>query len=976
MLKFANIIHQIIFRLDEFAKSAKNENFLFQYRINERANSEIEVIIYCPNQKVDLDFSDVYENLTIEYISEKEYNNEDGFYKSFFDNENVLQGYTYRLENIFDTYKPIKKSGLPPIVSFYSYKGGVGRTTTLACFAAYLSRKEGKKVVMIDCDFEAPGFFNFFELNAETASKNGLVEYLLDSQIKEVDLKDYVIEISKEYSGNNGELYAMLAGNLSNEPVDRNNRVGYNLDTHLEHYLHGLARLDLANPYEVERQFESLFKAIKEQYNPDVILIDSRTGFSEVFSNLVIRFSNLVVGFFGNNDQNKAGLEFFTQIFKKDSIKYVLVNSLLFKRDLLQNFSKKIGEFIEQSIGNKNSSIYQPHIFEILNGNQTLQEQGANQTEQKPYFVNLIDDYDRQFPAYYASHENINPNKHLFKFLFEEIMDTVPKEILEIDATESLSISTSTSAAIQPRTINLLEKKRAILTQLGEQYFIKYQPEYADSFPLDADFLEKFFYFRTQMFDILNENKFIIRGYKGTGKTLFYEALTDSRFNLFRETFLRKAKSHIKNFVFVDMVSLKRDLKPILGYFKDDYKRFWTIYSWNTLMVKKQRHENNLHEIISFEPKLTTFELSSNNTENWKFLGEYVKDEHFFVIEKELVQLDKDLKITQTKLLLLFDYLDILILPNEWSDKYNPISQLIEHWRFRPYTNIESKLFVRTDLYNRLGGINNFNSLEAMVIDFEWKREELFVYFFQILLKVAKQDFYEYAQKVLDSNFEGKAKFYIPLEKIKQVLNENEDQIKSSLKESSEILKTFVSVFFGEYTDLRREVEKKHLSYNWFFNNLSNANQTFSLRVFIVLIRKALKGAKLDLERNDRRSEFPIVSGYFFTNPDTRKEAANAHLNDLISEEKRLGYFKEFFDEHKQNQEYKNKFFKTLLYQSEMKQLLEIIIQENTLNISWRDFLKILEDSGIIRETKTTNALAYSFAFLYKYAFGLKSSWN
>jgi len=41
-------------------------------------------------------------------------------------------------------------------VSFYSYKGGVGRTTGLAN-VAYSLVKEGRTVVMIDFDFEAPG---------------------------------------------------------------------------------------------------------------------------------------------------------------------------------------------------------------------------------------------------------------------------------------------------------------------------------------------------------------------------------------------------------------------------------------------------------------------------------------------------------------------------------------------------------------------------------------------------------------------------------------------------------------------------------------------------------------------------------------------------------------------------------------------------------------------------------------------------
>ena len=43
----------------------------------------------------------------------------------------------------------------PTIVSFYSYKGGVGRSTLVAVVAALLARA-GDKVVVIDRDLEAP----------------------------------------------------------------------------------------------------------------------------------------------------------------------------------------------------------------------------------------------------------------------------------------------------------------------------------------------------------------------------------------------------------------------------------------------------------------------------------------------------------------------------------------------------------------------------------------------------------------------------------------------------------------------------------------------------------------------------------------------------------------------------------------------------------------------------------------------------
>ena len=57
------------------------------------------------------------------------------------------------------------------IVTFYSYKGGVGRSMALANIAVLLARR-GLKVLMVDWDFEAPGldrYFSYFSLETKGA---------------------------------------------------------------------------------------------------------------------------------------------------------------------------------------------------------------------------------------------------------------------------------------------------------------------------------------------------------------------------------------------------------------------------------------------------------------------------------------------------------------------------------------------------------------------------------------------------------------------------------------------------------------------------------------------------------------------------------------------------------------------------------------------------------------------------------------
>jgi hypothetical protein len=65
----------------------------------------------------------------------------------------------------------------PFVVTFYSFKGGVGRSTALA-FVANILTTRGHRVVMIDFDLEAPGlsFTHPTEISEETTY--GVLDYI------------------------------------------------------------------------------------------------------------------------------------------------------------------------------------------------------------------------------------------------------------------------------------------------------------------------------------------------------------------------------------------------------------------------------------------------------------------------------------------------------------------------------------------------------------------------------------------------------------------------------------------------------------------------------------------------------------------------------------------------------------------------------------------------------------------------------
>lgn len=66
------------------------------------------------------------------------------------------------------------------IVTFYSFKGGVGRSMALANVAFRLANRSNLDVIVVDWDLEAPGLHRFFGITDEVAAtKSGLLDYLL-----------------------------------------------------------------------------------------------------------------------------------------------------------------------------------------------------------------------------------------------------------------------------------------------------------------------------------------------------------------------------------------------------------------------------------------------------------------------------------------------------------------------------------------------------------------------------------------------------------------------------------------------------------------------------------------------------------------------------------------------------------------------------------------------------------------------------
>jgi hypothetical protein len=192
------------------------------------------------------------------------------------------------------------------IATFYSYKGGTGRTMALAN-TAWILASNGLKVLVVDWDLDSPGLHKFFHPfldPAKIAVTPGIIELITDYALAAT---------SKEPRAANWHLgYAQIlrhavsvswqdfppGGTLDFVSAGRQNR----------DYATAITAIDWDNFYERlggGQFFDALRADMKANY--DYTLIDSRTGLSDIADICTVHFPDIVVDCFTLSDQSIEG---------------------------------------------------------------------------------------------------------------------------------------------------------------------------------------------------------------------------------------------------------------------------------------------------------------------------------------------------------------------------------------------------------------------------------------------------------------------------------------------------------------------------------------------------------------------------------------------------------------------------------------------------------------------------------------------
>lgn len=168
------------------------------------------------------------------------------------------------------------------VITFYSYKGGVGRSFTMANIAVLLARW-GYRVLTIDWDLEAPGLHHYFAPVLRQAPKGGVIDLAHDFLAGAVEPGPHIEKVDV---GGSGALALLAAGKM-----DRS-------------YMGRMQSIDWGSLY--AQGFANFLEVCRARWTAehDFVLIDSRTGISDIASICTAHLPDRLAVIFTANDQN------------------------------------------------------------------------------------------------------------------------------------------------------------------------------------------------------------------------------------------------------------------------------------------------------------------------------------------------------------------------------------------------------------------------------------------------------------------------------------------------------------------------------------------------------------------------------------------------------------------------------------------------------------------------------------------------
>lgn len=253
------------------------------------------------------------------------------------------------------------------VITFYSFKGGVGRSMCLAN-VGFLLRDWGYNVLLVDWDLEAPGLENYFESRLREhqpkreriSGQPGLIDMVNDILSepgkKDPDWKKYVSPIFPKEE-DKGRLDLISAGK----------RISTDTGNQDKEYYEKVRKFDVKTFYEKHQGgdvIEKLRSNWKSEY--DFVLIDSRTGITEIGGICTIQLPDILVLLFTSTEASFNG------------IADVALRAKKAQQDILGDRLKLLTLPILTRVDGSEKKLTEDWIGRFINGDNTIPENLGN----------------------------------------------------------------------------------------------------------------------------------------------------------------------------------------------------------------------------------------------------------------------------------------------------------------------------------------------------------------------------------------------------------------------------------------------------------------------------------------------------------------------------------------------------------------------------------------------------------------------
>lgn len=559
------------------------------------------------------------------------------------------------------------------VVTFYSFKGGVGRSTALA-FVANKLATYGYRIVMIDFDLEAPGLSFAYPRGDLETSVCGALDYIYQRYLTPEENVPIIDDCIQQIPvSSRGELYLIPAGMFD------------------EDYIHRLADLNIHVLYHSKvNPIHQLLEDVKKSLKPDIVLIDARTGFTDMGAVALLDQADLGIICFSPTEQSYAGLKWVVRAASKQR-KYNGIPDLRF---LLTPMPPVASVQEQKWLTEAEVWITENWIKE----NRSLSEDV------------IVDE------LYY--HVPYNPNIITLETLFGE----VPAAILE----SYEPVADVIRASLPERTLNFMgdsevkisDTRRTILDQLQFR-----SPNAQDIDPADIPNIFQ----RTNDFPKFLQNRYwLIRGAKGTGKTLLFRLFVEQADN---------ARDKAKQYENLDNVQFvpghgREELRQVLlsGEGFIEYEQAagagnWESFWLNYLLLQLAANIRDLQD-LSLDPFLHN--IASQQKKSQKQIVAWLKERLSSSAQArdELQMIDAWLGQHGQRAWVLYDDLDAGLGQKE---RRRSILEALLEWWLRVssgLSNISPKILLREDIWAGLN-FNNKTHYSSRSILLQWDEENL-----------------------------------------------------------------------------------------------------------------------------------------------------------------------------------------------------------------------------------------------------------